>query len=103
MLSLLSVDEILLLEYVNLFTHFRGQPLKMNMSPSRFKGMNYILFFTQRRIFLLFALAYTVGYQIGQVFLREISAGYHLLLAFLYKPMFSLNLLTLRVHGLGRL
>ena len=40
MLILLSVDEILLLRYVNWLTNFRGLPLKMEMDPSCLMRLN---------------------------------------------------------------
>ena len=44
MLTLLSVDEILLLRYVNWSTNFRGLPLRVEMVPSCLKHMNSILY-----------------------------------------------------------
>ena len=44
MLTLLSIDEILLLRYVNSSTNFSGQPLKVEVAPSRWKHMNSVLF-----------------------------------------------------------
>ena len=60
MVTSLSVDEILLLRYMNLSTNFLGQPLRAEMA-SCFKHMSSILFaFTW---LLLLALGYDVGIQ----------------------------------------
>ena len=44
MLTSLSVDEILLLRYVNLFTNFRGLLLKVAIALFPFKHTNSVLF-----------------------------------------------------------
>ena len=44
-----SVDEILLTRFVNLFTNFRGLPLRMDIVPSCLKRMNSVLFEFKRR------------------------------------------------------
>ena len=43
MLTLLSVDEILLPGYVKLYTNFRGLPIKVEMALSLLNQMNFIL------------------------------------------------------------
>ena len=43
MLTTYSVDEILLPSYVNWSTNFRGLSLKMKMTPSGIKHMNFVL------------------------------------------------------------
>ena len=49
MLTLLSVDEILLLRYVNLSTNFRDLPFRVEMAPFHLKYMNSaLLAFTWR-------------------------------------------------------
>ena len=44
MLTSLSVDEILLLRYMNLSTNFRGLPLQVKIAPSFLKQMNSVFF-----------------------------------------------------------
>ena len=43
-LASLSVDEILLLRYVNWSTNFRGLPLKVETAPSCLKHMNSVFY-----------------------------------------------------------
>ena len=64
-LTSLSVDEILLPRYGNLFTNFRGQPLKVEVAPSRSKLMYSALFAS------LFALYYVLGIRLEQVYLLD--------------------------------
>ena len=44
MLTSFSEDEIWLPRYVNLWTNFRGKPLRVEMPPSNFKYVNSVLF-----------------------------------------------------------
>ena len=68
MLTLLSVEEILLPNYVNWSTNFRGLPLKSAISPSRLKHMNTFFIF-------IYVETNTPGYAVGillrQVYLKE--------------------------------
>ena len=43
-LTSLSVDETLLLRYLNLSTNFRGPPFRVEMAPSHLKHMYSVLF-----------------------------------------------------------
>ena len=57
----LSVDEIMLLRYMNLSTNFRGRPLKVEMAPSRLKHTYSIYLRSSRgRCLLLPVLDYVV-------------------------------------------
>ena len=95
MLTSLSVDEILLLWYVNLSTNFRGLPLKMEMAPSLLKHMYTVLFaFTWHSMPpAACSRLYSRDLACTGVFARSarssaystyviVSVGYHLFLAF---------------------
>ena len=75
MLTLLSVDEILLTRNVNCSTCFRGLPHKVEITPS-LKHMDMNLRSSRVQWLLSIALGYTDGIRQRWVYLRE--ALYHL-------------------------
>ena len=64
--TLLSVDEILLLRYVNVFTNFRDLQLKVEMSPPCLK---HFICLHGGQCLQLLALGYAAGIQLKQVYL----------------------------------
>ena len=97
----LSVDEILLLRYVNLFTNFRGLPFRVEMAP-RLKHMYSILLMFMWRPMPPAACSRLCSRDSAMegVFARStrssassaaviVSTGYHLLLAFFRIKPFS--------------
>ena len=62
MLTSLSVNEILLLRYVNLSTNFRGPPHKIEMVPScsvaLFNFLNFLLEKKRKKIILLYVMLF---------------------------------------------
>ena len=70
-LTSLSVDEILLLRYMNFSTNFRDLPLKGEMAPSHSKHMHSVLCSHGSQCFLLLVLGYAGGIHLGQVYLQE--------------------------------
>ena len=63
-LTSFSVDEILVLRYMNLSTDFRHLLLKMEMVPSHLKHINSVLFAFTCQFLLLLALCYAVEIQL---------------------------------------
>ena len=57
---------------MNLSTNFRGLPLKVEMTLSRLKDMNSVLYSFEGQCLLLLALGYAVGIWLEQVYLQEV-------------------------------
>ena len=77
MLTSLSVDEILLLRYMNWFTNFRGLPLKVEMAP-RLKHMNSWLLVSSlspRSLHLLFCCILSIFTLIWLVLIAFLSTA----------------------------
>ena len=92
MLTLLSIDEMLLPRYVNWSTNFRGLPLTVEMVPFYQNIFNLFYLYSNRAQYLLLL---ALGILLGLVYLWEalghlrslhlsFSAGYRLLLAFFF-------------------
>ena len=69
MLTSISVDEILLLRYVNLSTNFRCLPLKVEVAPFRLIDKNSVSFVSMLSPKL--APGYSVEIRLGYAYLRE--------------------------------
>ena len=84
MLISLSVEEILLLRYVNWSTNFRGSSLKMEMAPFCLKHILCFICVQRGQSFLLLALGYAVGILIGLRYLQEVLGHLHIAFFFFF-------------------